>query len=159
MKKRLLFTVLTLPIILTSLSSCEGSSDAVPVVYQPDAGTAVQPVDVPVAEKIKFDGSFQGNANKSSFRLDISNIEGQVKGTMKDGENSFLLEGTVSGGVMNGTMKYILGDLPFQAYYQGPSLVLQLDKETMDALKLLVAAGSDNADALLADDKIVFDEK
>ena len=57
---------------------------------------------------------------------------------MKDGENSFLLEGRVINEKVTGILKCILGDIPFKAYYQGRSLIIQLDKDSMNALKLLM---------------------
>ena len=124
-----------------------------------DSGHVSPVYDPPVAvqEKIKFDGSFEGSANQTKYSLDLSNDNGVVSGTMKDGENSFLLNGSVVSDKVTGTLKYIAGDMPFEAYYQGPSLVVQLDKETMNAWKLIGALASDDANVLLADDKIVFD--
>jgi hypothetical protein len=157
MKTTLLFK-LALPALIVCLSCCESKRETgYSSSSSPEPATA--PPLVNVVAKVKFNGRFEGRANNTAFRLDLSNENNVIKGSMKDGENSFLLEGSVINDVMTGTMKYILGDMPFQGYYQGPSLVLQFDKQTMDALKLSAAASADDASALLADDKIVFNEK
>lgn len=116
----------------------------------------VSALEPPPAEKLLFDGRFTGTANGQSFRLSLTNEAGEVKGSMSQKDESFLLSGRVSGETFTGVMKYILGDLPFEAYYYGDNLVLQLDKETMNNLKALVVLVEEDAAALFADDKIVF---
>ena len=136
-----------------SIQSC-GTNESSKQEVKSDSASAVT---VPV--QTKFDGRFEGTANNIKYQLDISNKDDSVSGTMKDSSNSFPLTGRVSNERLSGVLKYGLGNLPFEAHYEGSGILLQLDTATINALKALAELSPGNTNALVGEDKIIFYKK
>jgi hypothetical protein len=145
-------------------AACENKSESSYIPQKNSASTSFAPSPPPTStlvaaeQKTLFNGDFAGSANQHKYILNLSNENGIIKGTMSEESQSFLLSGQVSREKLTGVMKYILGDLPFEAYYYGDNIVMQLDKETIAGLKILVAAATEDTEPLFAEDKIVFAE-
>src|SRR5688572_1538474 len=150
--KRTLMNSLILGTVI-SIQSC-GTNESSKQEVGNDSASAVT---VPV--QTRFDGSFEGTANNIKYQLELSNKDDSVSGTMKDSSNSFPLTGRVSNERLSGALKYGLGNLPFEAHYEGAGIVLQLDTATINALKALAEMSPGNSNALAGEDKIVFYKK
>lgn len=110
-----------------------------------------------------FNGRYTGAANEQTFRLNLSNDNGTVKGTMSEKGKSYTLSGTVSGETLAGNID-VGAKVPFKAHHYGNNLVVQLDEDTINGLKAAGVIGSlllgdDGAAAtqiLLVQSKIIF---
>lgn len=160
---------LMLAFVCLLLCACGGSSET---AYNPPYANSCRPATdsfihhdepPPPPVKLLFNGNFTGNANGQSFRLVLTNENDAVRGTYASKDQGYLLSGRVNGEKLTGSIKHPLGEMTFEAAYYGGNVVLQFDKETMDAIKGLAAIDALTEDdgealvqALLAEDKIIF---
>lgn len=112
------------------------------------------------AKPSTFDGNFKGVINKTSVSVSLKNNEGKVTGTYKDPETSYSISGEIdANGHMQGKMENGLFSFNCTAYYEGYSLVLELDKEFIALMKIAIAITGNTEDAVAMESKLLLEKQ
>jgi len=109
---------------------------------------------------VLFDGNFKGNANGSNITISIKNNNGQVNGTYTNPGANFTLAGSIdANNILNARLDNGVLNLECKGYYQGYNLVLELDEDFVNLVRIAALFDGDGTLAGQLESKIVLQKQ
>ncbi|MBX3257767.1 MAG: hypothetical protein KF862_26800 [Chitinophagaceae bacterium] len=129
--------------------SCSSSSGT-PAIYEPKEEV----------KAVLFDGNFKGRINQTDVTVSVKNNNGQISGTYTQPDANFTLTGSIdANNVLNARMGNGLFTLNCKGYYQGYNLVLELDENAINLMRLYFLFNDEAALAGQLENKLVLQKQ